>query len=59
MEKDPANILPIEIMFDIQKMLKKGVSAEEILAQFGKKNMNNYIKAYIERLDTKSKGFSN
>lgn len=59
MEKDPANILPIEIMFDIQKMLKKGISEEEILVQFGKKNMNNYIKAYIERLDSKSKRFSN
>jgi hypothetical protein len=59
MEKDPANIIPIEIMFDIQKMLKKGISKEEILAQFSKRNMNNYIKAYIERLDAKAKGFSN
>lgn len=59
MEKDPANIIPVEIMFDIQKMLKRGVSEEEILAQFSKRNMNNYIKAYIERLDIKDKRFNN
>ena len=33
---------------------------EEILKQFNKKNMNIYIRAYIERLDFKSKkGFNN
>ena len=55
MDKDPANVIPIDIMFDIQKMIKKGFSQEEILKQFNKKNMNSYIKAYIERLAVTSK----
>jgi len=60
MDKDPANVIPVDIMFDIQKMLKNGFTQEEILKQFNKKNMNIYIRAYIERLDFKSKkGFNN
>ncbi len=55
MEKDPANVIPVDIMFDIQKMLKNGNSQEEILRQFTKKNLDNYIKAYIERLEIKAK----
>ena len=55
MEKDPANVIPVDIMFDIQKMLKNGNSQEEILRQFTKKNLYNYIKAYIERLEIKAK----
>lgn len=42
-------------MFDIQKMLKNGNSQEEILRQFTKKNLDNYIRAYIERLEIKAK----
>lgn len=59
MEKDPANVIPIDIMFDIQKMLKNGRSKDEIIAQFGKKNMTSYIRAYVERLDIKVKKYSN
>lgn len=59
MEKDPANVIPIEMMFDIQKMLKNGSSEEEIIAQFGKKNMGAYVKAYIDRLEIKPKKFKN
>lgn len=59
MEKDPANVIPIDIMFDIQKMLKNGRSKDEIVAQFGKKNMTSYIRAYVERLDVKVKKYSN
>ncbi|MBN2839284.1 MAG: hypothetical protein JXM74_11065 [Fusobacteriaceae bacterium] len=55
MDKDPANVIPVEVMFDIQKMIKKGFSQDEILKQFNKKNMNTYIKAYIERLAVTSK----
>ncbi|MBN1467781.1 MAG: hypothetical protein JXM74_05355 [Fusobacteriaceae bacterium] len=55
MEKDPANVIPVDIMFDIQKMLKNGNSQEEILRQFTKKNLDNYIRAYIERLEIKAK----
>jgi hypothetical protein len=55
MEKDPANVIPVDIMFDIQKMLKNGNSQEEILRQFTKKNLDSYIKAYIERLEIKAK----
>ena len=55
MEKDPANVIPVDIMFDIQKMLKKGNSQEEILKQYTKKNLDNYIRAYIERLEIKAK----
>lgn len=55
MEKDPANVIPIDVMFDIQKMLKKGVAEEEILRHFNKKNLYTYVKAYIERLEIESK----
>ncbi len=55
MEKDPANVIPVDIMFDIQKMLKNGNSQEEILRQFTKKNLDNYIKAYIEIQEIKAK----
>lgn len=59
MEKDPANVLPIDVMFDIQKMLKKGLTEEEILIEFSKKNIGTYIKSYIGRLDIKPKKFRN
>lgn len=59
MEKDPANVIPIDVMFDIQKMLKRGLSEEEILSQFSKKNITTYIKAYIDRLEIKPKKFRN
>ena len=59
MEKDPTNVIPIDVMFDIQKMLKRGLNEEEILIQFSKRNITSYIKAYIDRLDMKPKKFNN
>lgn len=50
MDKDPANVIPIDIMFDIQDMVKKGYSDEEILKLYVKKNLDAYIRAYIIRL---------
>ena len=50
MDKDPANVLPIDIMFDIQDMVKKGYSDEEILKIYVKKNLEEYIRAYITRI---------
>jgi cytochrome c-type biogenesis protein CcmH/NrfF len=50
MDKDPANVLPIDIMFDIQDMVKKGYSEEEILKTYVKKNLDQYIVAYITRI---------
>lgn len=50
MDKDPANVIPIDIMFDIQDMVKKGYSEEEILKIYMKKNLEQYIRAYITRI---------
>lgn len=50
MEKDPANVIPIDMMFDIQDMIKKGYSEEDILKVYVKKNIDQYIKAYIGRI---------
>ena len=45
MDKDPANVIPVDIMFDIQKMLKNGLTQEEILKQC---NLNILIHQRIE-----------
>ena len=31
MDKDPANVIPVDIMFDIQKMLKNGLDRKSVV----------------------------
>lgn len=50
MDKDPANVIPIDIMFNIQKMVKRGCSEKEILELYLKKEIEDYIRAYIFRV---------
>ncbi len=50
MDKDPANVIPIDVMFEIQKMVKEGCSVEEILRINLKKELETYIRAYIIRV---------
>ena len=45
MDKDPANVIPVDIMFDIQRMLKNGLTQEEILKQFNLFGSNSPLLA--------------